>query len=243
MINRQYVGGVLTWIVYRIYRIFHTLEWHTCRSLNWCHNERDGVSNHQPIDCLVNRLCRRRSKKTSKLCTTSLCARNSPVSGHFPAQRASNAENVSIWWRLHGRDICYSNWGPFVNLFLNKHVKKGVKCVEIQWNFVYLVTCIAYMSNGVIYCINVNLASFPIGYRSNGTFITAHFQHIVLDKSASQNVKRLSAFSKIEMINTVWYRLWIYIYIYIYIFQKKKKNFKILLKRVSLFGQSRKSVP
>ena len=28
---------------------------------------------------------------------------NSPVTGEFPAQRASNAENVSIWWRRHGR--------------------------------------------------------------------------------------------------------------------------------------------
>ena len=27
---------------------------------------------------------------------------NSPVTGEFPAQRASNAENVSIWWRHHG---------------------------------------------------------------------------------------------------------------------------------------------
>ena len=43
----------------------------------------------------------RRSKKTSKLRVTGLCAGNSPVTGEFPAQRASNAENVSIWWRHH----------------------------------------------------------------------------------------------------------------------------------------------
>ena len=30
-----------------------------------------------------------------------LCGGNSPVTGEFPAQRASNAENVSIWWRHH----------------------------------------------------------------------------------------------------------------------------------------------
>ena len=49
---------------------------------------------------------RRRSKETSKLCATGLCAGNSPVTGEFPAQRASdaasNAKNVSIWWRHHG---------------------------------------------------------------------------------------------------------------------------------------------
>ena len=27
---------------------------------------------------------------------------NSPVTGEFPAQMASNAENASIWWRHHG---------------------------------------------------------------------------------------------------------------------------------------------
>ena len=40
-------------------------------------------------------------KKTSKLSVTGLCAGNSPTTGEFPAQMASNAENVSIWWRHH----------------------------------------------------------------------------------------------------------------------------------------------
>ena len=43
----------------------------------------------------------RRSQKTSKLRVTGLCVENSPVTGEFPAQRASNAENVPIWWRHH----------------------------------------------------------------------------------------------------------------------------------------------
>ena len=67
-------------------------------SLQWCHIERDSVSHHQHHDCLPNRLFRHRSKKTSKLRATGLCAGNSPVTGEFPAQRASNAENASIWW-------------------------------------------------------------------------------------------------------------------------------------------------
>ena len=70
-------------------------------SLPWRHNGHDGVSNHQPHDCLLKRFFRRWSKKTSKLCVTGLCAGNSPETGEFPAQRASNAENVSIWWRHH----------------------------------------------------------------------------------------------------------------------------------------------
>ena len=73
--------------------------------LQWRHNYRDGVSNHQPHDCLLNRLFRRRSKKTSKLRVNGLCEGNSPVNGEFPAQSASNAKNVSIWWRHHGWEI------------------------------------------------------------------------------------------------------------------------------------------
>ena len=50
----------------------------------------------RPLDCLLSSLSRRRSKKTSKLRVTGLCAGHSPVTGEFPAQRASKAENVSI---------------------------------------------------------------------------------------------------------------------------------------------------
>ena len=43
-------------------------------SLQCSYNERVGVSNNQSRDCLLNRLFRHRSKKTSKLRVTSLCA-------------------------------------------------------------------------------------------------------------------------------------------------------------------------
>ena len=65
------------------------------------HNDYDGLSNHQPHGCLLNRLFRRRSKKTSKLRVTGLCTGNSPGTGEFPAQMASYAEKVSIWCRHH----------------------------------------------------------------------------------------------------------------------------------------------
>ena len=70
-------------------------------TLRWRHNGRDSVSNHQPRDCLLNRLFRYKSKKTSQLRVTGLCVGNSPGTGEFPAQMASNAENFSIWWRHH----------------------------------------------------------------------------------------------------------------------------------------------
>ena len=43
---------------------------------------------------------RRRSKKTPTLRVTGLCEGNSPMTSEFPAQRANNAENVSIWLRI-----------------------------------------------------------------------------------------------------------------------------------------------
>ena len=41
---------------------------------------------------------------------TGLCVGNSPETDEFPAQRANNAENVSIWWRHHeikAKDILF----------------------------------------------------------------------------------------------------------------------------------------
>ena len=79
-------------------------------SLLWRHKGLDGVSDHQFHECSLNRLSKRRSKKTSKLRVTGLCVGNSPVTGEFPAQRASNAENVSIWWRHHENDRIIMRW-------------------------------------------------------------------------------------------------------------------------------------
>ena len=80
---------------------------HSEKTLQWHHNGHDSVSNHQPHDCLLNRWFRLRSKKTSKLRVTGLCVRNSPGTGEFPAQMASNAENV--WWRHHAI-MWYDDW-------------------------------------------------------------------------------------------------------------------------------------
>ena len=77
------------------------MHWPTEVALWWHHNEGDGISNHQPHNCLLNRFFRHRSKKTSKLHITGLCVGNSVVTSEFPTQMASNAENASIWWRHH----------------------------------------------------------------------------------------------------------------------------------------------
>ena len=82
-------------------------------TLQWRHNGPDGVSNHQHHDCLLIRLFGRRSKKISKHRVTGICAGKSPVTGEFSTQRASNAENVSIWWRHHEWWITFATTGLF----------------------------------------------------------------------------------------------------------------------------------
>ena len=92
--------------------------------LQWRHNGPDSVSNHQPHDCFLNRLFRHRSKKTSKLRVTGLCAGNSPEAGEFPAQMASNAENVPIWWRHHA--MCRRSFVAVPPVVLHIHVTEGI---------------------------------------------------------------------------------------------------------------------
>ena len=58
-----------------------------CSSSQWRHDERDGVSNRRRPDCLLNRLFRRRSRKTWKLRVTDLCEGNPLVSDGFPHKR------------------------------------------------------------------------------------------------------------------------------------------------------------
>ena len=70
-------------------------------SLQWRHNEHGGVSNHQTHGCLLNRLFRRRSKKTPKLRVTGLCVGNSPGPVNSPHKGPVTRKNVSIRWRHH----------------------------------------------------------------------------------------------------------------------------------------------
>ena len=93
-------------------------------SFCWRHNESDGVSNRKYHDCLLNRLFRCRSKKTSKFRVTGFCAGNSPVTGEFPAQRSSDAENVSTSWRHHDNLHCTKECAP-------------LWCVALYWIVVY----------------------------------------------------------------------------------------------------------
>ena len=76
-------------------------------SLQWRHIGRDSISNHQHHDCLLKRLFRRRSKKTSKLRVTGLCVGKSPGPGTSPHKGPVTRKMLPlddvIMWRIYLR--------------------------------------------------------------------------------------------------------------------------------------------
>ena len=67
------IDSICFFIIHLCYHDINEID-----TLHWRHNDHDGVSNHQPHSCLLNRLFRRKSKKTSKLRVTGLWVGNSP---------------------------------------------------------------------------------------------------------------------------------------------------------------------
>ena len=76
--------GIVRIYPYPMELVYWLCSYHTIVTLHWRHNDHDGVSNHQPQGCLLNRAFRGRSKKTSKLRVTGLCVGNSPVPVNSP---------------------------------------------------------------------------------------------------------------------------------------------------------------
>ena len=81
------------------------------------------------------------SSKTSEPRITGLCEGNLPVTGEFFAQRASNAENVSIWWHRHGnRTIClYINYSTFFTAIRTESI-----CIYAGLFFYFILSLISY---------------------------------------------------------------------------------------------------
>ena len=62
-----------------------------------------------------------------------LCARNSPVTGEFLAQRATNAENVSIWW-LHHVAVDSHDWFTHILQVYLTGTGAIVRLPRCQWS-------------------------------------------------------------------------------------------------------------
>ena len=113
-------------------------------TLQWCHNGRDSVSSHQSHECLLKRLFRRRSRKTSKLRVTGLCVGNSSVTGEIPTQ---NTEKVSFWWLYHAETTRpLSSMGTHIHI--HSHTDVGVTRRQL-WDLLFasaLDTCLWHRS-------------------------------------------------------------------------------------------------
>ena len=144
-------------------------------SLRWRHNGRDGLSNHQPHDCLLNCLFRRSSKKTPNLRVTGLCAGNSPGTGEFPAQMASNAENVSISWRHHvmrnAQDSILDMSLKIISIALQPHFPGGTELKVTGTKPQHSATKGKYIVCTIVMFHN----DFPLAMSSpNNVYISAH---------------------------------------------------------------------
>ena len=90
---------------------FDDIKWHKliyywitlgCVSLQWRDKGCDSVPNHQPRDCLLNRLFSRRSKKTSKLHVTGLCPGPVKSPHKWPVTRKMFPFDGVIMYSYHG---------------------------------------------------------------------------------------------------------------------------------------------
>ena len=96
------------------------IEIHNGYSLQWRHDDRDGVSSHQPHDCLLNRLFRHRSKETSKFRVNRLCEGNSPVTRKmFPFDDVIMDLDLLRW---HGP---HSYQGPLLLIWISFNPSTG----------------------------------------------------------------------------------------------------------------------
>ena len=102
------------------------------------HDERDGGSNHRSLDVLLSLSFKCTWTKTPNLHVIGL-SESRPVTDGFPSHRASNAENISIWWGRHDFSKIWIKIQAFS--FGNNHWKMtptdcrlfGLKCVNGRW--------------------------------------------------------------------------------------------------------------
>ena len=117
---------------------------------NHCNDVKMSVTESQITDistvCWI--VCSGAHKKTLKLRVTGLCEGNPPVTGGFPSQRASDAENVSIWWRHHAEDMTVHSLLGVMSKNCNRFATKLCKCMRHPFVLcinleLHTVTCIA----------------------------------------------------------------------------------------------------
>ena len=138
------------------------------------HNEQDGVVNHQPHDCIVNCLFRRRSKKASKFPSMALCG-----GWWIPGKRAIDAEIFSF------DDVTMRRQATKSVIQLIKYTEHRLICwwFEIPWRLrLYVVTVFI-----TLLCIRDVLRCYRSGNRNEKHCATA--QPGAYNKTKGQTVR------------------------------------------------------
>ena len=127
---------------------------------------------------LLNRLFKRRSEKTQKLRVTVLFAGNSPVTGEFPAQMASNAENVSIWWRHHA-NVPLPCSDDKVVILISIGFNKNMHCTmsAAKWRPFCIALNVIIGCECVHVCTHVCLNACPHDYSAARLAVPARYHH------------------------------------------------------------------
>ena len=120
-------------------------------ALRWRHNERDGVSNHQRLDCLLSRLFRRRSKKTSKLRVTGLCEENSLGDQWIPR---TNGQWRRTWVHLMTSSWVKQSWRT-CPISPQKKTQQGIIHVHNPSDIPF-TCCVGLRQKETIFYLNLN---------------------------------------------------------------------------------------
>ena len=149
---------------------------HGHSTLHWRHNGHDSVSNHQPHDCLLNRLFRRKSKKISKLRVTGICGRPVNCPHKWPVTRKMFPFDAVIMISPNSHDPVYPKKYAHGSHFITRRPRQNgrqfaddtfefvffdlkllcILDIEFRW-FFYKLLCILdiefrwFFSNGAVY--------------------------------------------------------------------------------------------
>ena len=104
-------------------------------ALHWRHNDRDGVSNHRRLDCLLNHLFKRRSKKASKLRVTG-GGDVTVLKRHHTIIWSNDALARNIWLNYEGRRPEFNHNGGYAAGFAER--LRAIVC-HFTADFVMLV--------------------------------------------------------------------------------------------------------
>ena len=127
-------------------------------ALHWRHNDDDSVSNHQPHACILNRLFRHGSKKTSKPRVTGLCAGNSPGPVNSPHKEPVTRKMFPFDDVIMGIDF-HQLWDNTVAL-IGWILSLGGQCTKLSIVIFYIViihnlseSCVPWMCESL--CITL----------------------------------------------------------------------------------------